>query len=201
MSGIYFNAMSAREEILKEFPDAKVEIIDSRTNCMALGSIVLDAARAAKAGGTLESVVDIALQSRNRVHFFFTPKTLEFLKKGGRIGTASALLGKVLSINTILTVDMKQGMTHLYAKARGFAKALGKIFDVMEQDYLRYGIREIYIHHISAVEKAIETKEWLMSKYPKIPISICSIGPVIGLHVGPGTIGVVYCTENVKHEV
>lgn len=201
MSGTYSNALTSKAELLNEFPDAKIEIIDSRTNCMALGAIVLEAASAAKAGATFEEVVSIAVGARNRVHFYFTPKTLEFLKKGGRIGTASALLGNMLNISTILTVDMKAGMTHLSAKARGSNRALAKIYEILERDYEQYGIKAMYVHHISAKEKADEIRELLMSKYPGIPIGICDIGPVIGLHVGPGTVGIVYCTEGVKQEL
>jgi len=198
MSGTYSNACSSKVELLKEFPDAKIEIIDSHTNCMALGDIVLTAAQAAKDNASYEEVIDAALQERDRVHFYFTPKTLEFLQKGGRIGTASALLGNLLSIKPILTVDMQKGMTHLYARARGSSGALAKIFEALQNDYEQYGLKAIYVHHISAKEKAEEVRDTLLAKYPNVPVSICSIGPVIGLHVGPGTIGVVYSTERVK---
>ena len=201
MSGTYSNACISKVELLKEFPDAKIEIIDSRTNCMALGAIVLEAARAAKANASYEEVIDVALKARDRVHFYFTPKTLEFLKKGGRIGTASALLGTLLSIKPILTVDMHKGMTHLYARARGSSGALAKIFEVVQNDYENWGLKAIYVHHINAKEKADEIKDFFLTKYPDIHISICNIGPVIGLHVGPGTIGIVCCTERAKSEI
>ena len=201
MSGTYSHACVSKEELLSEFPDARIEIIDSRTNCMALGAIVLEAARAVKADASFEQVVDIALQTRNRVHFYFTPKTFAYLHKGGRIGTASAFLGNMLNISAILTVDMNKGMTHLYAKARGCEGALKKIYSIMAKDYEQYGLKTICVHHISAKEKALEIKELLEKTYPNIPIFVCDIGPVIGLHVGPGTLGVVYCTERAKHEL
>ena len=198
MSGTYSNACISKLEVLNEFPDARIEIIDSRTNCMALGAIVLEAARAAKAKASFEEVVNVALQTRSRVNFYFVPKTLEYLQKGGRIGTASAFLGNVLNISAILTVDMSKGMTHLYAKARGSAGALKKIYSILAKDYEQYGLTTIYVHHISAKEKADEIKEILMNTYPEVPVYLCNIGPVIGLHVGPGTVGIVYCTEKAK---
>jgi len=201
MSGTYINAVSAKMELLEEFPDAKIEIIDSRTNCMALGAIVLEAARAAKNNATFDEVVASALRARNSVNFYFTPKVLDFLIKGGRIGTASALIGKILDINPVLTVDMNKGMTHLYTKTRGFAKALTKIYDALAKDYLKYGLKSIYIHHISAKEEAEKTKKIVIEKYPDVPIQMCNIGPVIGTHVGPGTIGIVYCTNKPMHEL
>ncbi|MCL1848768.1 MAG: DegV family protein [Clostridiales bacterium] len=201
MSGTYENALSSRMDLLEAFPDAQIEIIDSRTNCMALGAIVLEAARAAKAGASFDEVVDAAIRARDRVHFFFTPKTLEFLQKGGRIGTASALLGNMLNLSPILTVDMSKGMTHSHANARGSAKATAKIYEILAEDHARYGITAIYVHHISVIDKAKEMQEYLSGLYPNIPIGICNIGPVIGLHVGPGTVGVVYCTDQAKHEI
>ena len=193
MSGTYSNALSSKTELLKEYPDIKVEIIDSYTNCMALGMIVLEAAHAAHSNASIEEVVDVALQTRDRVGFYFVPETMEYLKKGGRIGTAASLLGTILNISPILTVDMSKGMTHLHDKARGFTKALSKIYDILAKEYERFGLKEIHVHHISAREKAVQVIEYLKNIYADIPISLCDIGPVIGLHVGPGTIGIAYC--------
>ena len=201
MSGTFINAVSARMELLEEFPDAKVEIIDSRTNCMALGAIVLEAARVAKSGGTYDEIITAAIKTRNCVSFYFTPKVLDFLIKGGRIGTASALIGKLLDINPVLTVDMNKGMTHLHTKARGFAKALTKIYEAIAKDYMQCGLKAVYIHHISAKEEAEKTKIVIAEKYPDVSVNICNIGPVIGTHVGPGTIGISYCTEKPIHDL
>jgi len=201
MSGTFINATSAKMELLEEFPDAKVEIIDSRTNCMALGAIVLEAARLAKNNAAFDEVVASAIKARNCVSFYFTPKVLDFLIKGGRIGTASAFIGKILDINLVLTVDMNKGMTHLYTKARGFAKALTKIYEALDKDYLQYGLMSIYIHHISAKDEAEKIKEIIKERYPDVSINICSIGPVIGTHVGPGTVGIAYRTEKPIHEL
>ncbi|MCL2627184.1 MAG: DegV family protein [Oscillospiraceae bacterium] len=201
MSGTFINAYSAKMELLEEFPDAKIEIIDSRTNCMALGLIVLEAARAAKTNASFDEVVAAAVHARNCVSFCFTPKTLDFLIKGGRIGTASALIGKLLDISPVLTVDMEKGMTHLLTKARGFTKALTKLYEALDKDYTKNGLKTVYIHHISAKEEAEKTKEIIAEKYPDVPVHICSIGPVIGTHVGPGTIGIAYCTQKPIHDL
>ncbi|MGS0764550.1 DegV family protein [Syntrophomonas curvata] len=194
MSGTYNTAMNIKHQLLDEFSGAKIEILDSRTNCMALGLQVLEAARAAKAGKTLEKVVHAAQHTRDRVRFYFVPETLEYLKKGGRIGTASALLGSILNIRPILTVDMKKGMTHLLHKARGTSAALKRMTELMEEDIKKYGLKEIAVHHINAPEKAHQLRQTLQERYG-LPVSIHSIGPVIGLHTGLGTVGFVYCTE------
>lgn len=193
MSGTFDTAISVKQHLLREYPQASIEIIDSRTNCMALGLQVLSAAEVVSNGGSMEDAVTAARYTREHVNFFFVPETLAYLKKGGRIGTASALLGSILNIRPILTVDMKKGMTHLFEKVRGTPAAIKRIQKLLEDDYNKYGLKDIVVHHINAPEKAHQLKAVLTDKYD-IPISICTIGPVIGLHTGLGTVGVVYCT-------
>lgn len=194
MSGTYQTAVSVKEQLTAEIPDSRIEVLDSRTNCMALGVQVLAAAHAIKAGQDLESALRAAQETQARVQFFFVPETLEYLKKGGRIGTASALLGTLLKIRPILTVDMQTGMTHLWRKARGTSAAVEQVVKLLETDAQRFGLREIIIHHINAPHKAESLKNRL-AQYYHCPISYCTIGPVIGLHTGLGTIGLVWTTE------
>lgn len=194
MSGTFATALKAKEKVMQEFPQARIEIMDSYTNCMALGMQVIAAARAVKAGANLNTALQAAHYVRDRVRFYFVPETLEYLKKGGRMGTASALLGMILNIRPILTVDMKTGMTHLFEKARGTSAAIKRMLEVMEADRDKHGLKEILIHHINAPEKANKLRSMLMERYG-LPVDICSIGPVIGLHTGLGTVGFVYYTE------
>ena len=201
MSGTYLNATAALKELLVEYPDAQVAIVDSRTNCMSLGMQVLEAARAAKDDASFHDVVEVALKARDRVDFYFTPKTLEYLKKGGRIGTASALFGNMLNISPILKVDMDKGMTHLTARVRGSSRAVGKLYEVLDTDVSKHGVERIYVHHIDALDKAEEMQKYLNTQYPEIPVNICTIGPVIGLHVGPGTVGLAYTTSTAKNVI
>ena len=191
MSGTWATARNVKKQLMAQYPEARMEIIDSHTNCMALGLQVVEAARVAKAGGNIDAVVKAAQYIHDRVHFYFVPETLEYLRKGGRIGTASALLGTLLNIRPILTVDMAKGMTHLLEKARGTSNAVKRMLRLMEEDHKKYGLKEIMVHHINAPERACQLRQTLIDRYA-LPVSILSIGPVIGLHTGLGTIGMVY---------
>ena len=193
MSGTYATAMKTREQLMLEFPAARIEMVDSYTNCMALGLQVIAAAEVLRAGGSMENALEAAAETRRNIHFYFVPETLEYLKKGGRIGTASALLGTILKIRPILTVDMENGMTHLLEKARGSTAAIGRILDIMEQDHGKKGLKALVVHHINAPERGAQLRDVLTARY-RLPVGLCSIGPVIGIHTGLGTIGVVYCT-------
>ncbi|MEQ8176240.1 MAG: DegV family protein [Syntrophomonadaceae bacterium] len=195
MSGTYATALKTKEQLLQEFPEGRIEVVDSYTNCMALGLQVIAAAEVVRDGGNMEEALEAAVETRRNVHFYFVPETLEYLKKGGRIGTASALLGSILRIRPILTVDMSNGMTHLLEKARGASAAVGRMLELLEEDYRQKGLKALVVHHINAPERGRQLRDILVEKY-KMPVAMCSIGPVIGIHTGLGTIGFVYCTDS-----
>jgi len=193
MSGTYHSALKAREMILQDYPGVRIRIVDSRTNCMAMGLTVIAAARAAREGKTLEEIEEIAYQSMLRTKFYFVPKGLEYLKKGGRIGGAAALLGSILQIKPILYV--LDGKTALLERVRGQRAAIGRMLKLLDDDYERYGIRMVMVHHISCPDEAVQLAQTIADRYG-LKVSTHPIGPVIGLHVGPGTLAIVYCTEN-----
>lgn len=192
MSGTYSTAHMVKDMILEKYKDAKIEILDSRSNCMQLGFAVVVAARAAKEGALLQQVREVAQNNMKKSKFLFVPNSLEYLKKGGRIGTAGALIGGLLKIIPILTVE--NGKTTILTKVRTKKKAVIVMVEKLIEDIKKYGISEIIIHHINNYDEAVELASELKEKL-NINIEICSIGPVIGLHVGPGTIAIAYYTE------
>lgn len=192
MSGTYSTAHAVREMILEVYKNAEIEIVDSTSNSMQLGFSAIVAARAALEGKNLGQVKEIAQENIKRSRFLFIPDTLEYLQKGGRIGRASALIGNFLKIIPILTVE--NGITTVLTKVRTKKKAIATMIDKMCEDIKKYGLGEIVVHHINAYDEALELAEELEEKL-KIKIGICSIGPVIGTHVGPGAIAIVYYTE------
>lgn len=192
MSGTYSTAHIAKRMILEHYSNAEIEILDSRSNSMQLGFAAIVAARAAKEGKTLEQVKKIVENNIKRSRFLFIPDNLVYLKKGGRIGGASALLGNLLKIIPILTVE--NGKTAVLAKVRTKKNAVIAMVDKMMQDADLYGLAEIVVHHINCYDEAEELVNKLKSKLD-ISINISDIGPVIGLHVGPGALGIAYYTE------
>ncbi|MGE5397289.1 MAG: DegV family protein [Chitinophagales bacterium] len=191
MSGTYHSALTAKQIILEKYPHAAIEIIDSRTNCMALGLPVIEAARIAKAGHSLENVAEKAKHIIQRVNFCFIPAGLEYLRKGGRIGGAAALLGSILKITPILFVE--KGKTAVLKKARGYRTALEDMLARVDKDFINCGLNHVVVHHIQCHARGMELAERLKEKYG-FEVPVVPIGPVIGLHVGPGAIGIVYST-------
>lgn len=198
MSGTFTTAQIAKEMVLEKYKEAKIELVDSRSNCMQLGFAVIQAARAAKADKGLDQVKEAAIENIKRSRFLFIPENLEYLKKGGRIGGASALIGNLFKIIPILTVE--KGTVFVLAKVRTKEKAVMAMLDRMLQDIKQFGLGEIAVLHINCLEEAKALSKLIVDKL-KITIDIFDIGPVIGLHVGPGAIGIAYYTQrDMRHE-
>lgn len=191
MSGTYSTALTAKEIVMKKYPKAIIEIIDSKSNSMEMGFAVLAGAVAAKAEESLKSVIDAINYVIERSRFLFAPETLYYLKKGGRIGTASALLGTVLQIKPILTVT--DGMTTIFEKVRTKKRAVERIVEFFLEEIKEKGLGQVVVHHINCESEGKELADYIKSKTNK-EVPVYSIGPIIGLHVGPGTIGLAYYT-------
>lgn len=192
MSGTYSTAHIAKEMVLEEYKDGEIEIMDSGVNCMQLGFAAVSAAMAAREGKNLIEVKKAAEENLKKSRFLFIPENLVYLRKGGRIGGASALIGNILKIIPILTVE--NGVTSVFAKVRTKKKAVAAMMDQMLSEVKNFGLGEIVVHHINCYEEAKELAKVIKEKL-NVKAAICDIGPVIGLHVGPGAIGIVYYTK------
>ena len=197
MSGTYSTAHLIKKMVVEEYPNTKIELVDSCTNCMQMGYQVLQAAREAKRGEEIENVVKIAKRTIETSKFLFVPDTLKYLKKGGRIGGASALFGTILQIKPILTVD--DGKTTVFDKVRTKRKAIDTIVKQVLLDIKDRGLGEVIVHHINCEEEGLEVANRLKEEL-KVDVKVGEIGAIIGLHVGPNTIGVAYYTQKTKNE-
>lgn len=193
MSGTYSSAHLVKEMIIEKYPNAIIEIVDSRSNSMQLGYVALAAAEEAFKGGTMEQVLSAAHNVIKKSRFLFVPDTLEYLKKGGRIGGATALVGAVLQIRPVLTVF--EGKTSILDKVRTKKKAVDRIVQIFMEDIQEKGLEKVIVHSINceAEGKALSAS---LEKFIGMKVGIYPIGPVIGLHTGPGAIGIVYYTKN-----
>ena len=153
---------------------------------MQMGLAVLKGAE--KIEDSFESVIKTIHHVIDHSRFVFIPETLEFLKRGGRIGTAKALLSSVLQIKPILTVD--DGKTSVINKVRTRKKAIQALIDIFRKDQSDHTITGGYVHHINCLEDAKKLSVRLGESF-----DVTAIGPVIGTHVGPGAIGIAYCWE------
>ena len=194
MSGTYSTALLARDLVREKHPDSVIEEVDGRSNSLELGYAVLAAAEAAAEGKSVPEVVAAAEERTRHTRFLFTPMTLDYLRRGGRIGNAQALLATLLQIKPILTVV--DGVTDTFAKVRTLQKAHDLIVETFAADIEAFGgLGEAYVHHIND-RAAGERFAARVSEVAGRPVEVRDIGPVVGTHVGPGTVAVVYYTND-----
>lgn len=194
MSGTYSTAILASDMVRERYPEATIEIVDGESNCMELGLAVLAAAGLAAEGGSASEAAAAARDCISRTRFLFTPLTLEYLRRGGRIGNASALLGSLLQIKPILTVV--EGRTDTFAKVRSAQRARETLVAAFVEDIgQKGGLGQVYVHHIDDPE-AGKSLAAQVSEIAGRPVEAIAIGPAIGTHVGPGTVGLVYSTNS-----
>ncbi len=159
----------------------RVEVIDSLSATMAEGFIVMKAAQAANAGASLDEVIDVARKTIPRVGFLAAFDTLEYLRRGGRIGRAQVFLTSVLKINPLIT--LKDGLVEPAGKTRSRAKAIDRLYDFATgYSY----IEEMAVEDTACPDEADELAQRLSSKFPREHIYRSKMTPVIGTHTGPG---------------
>jgi len=186
MSGTYESARQAKAALEERTGEERVTVLDSATACGGLGLMVLGAAAVASAGGDREAVEARARETRAALKVWFAIDTMEFLRRGGRVGAARAWLGSTLKIKPILTVESEiTPVERVRTSARAFERMV---------DYLRSrhedGADGWVVQHIQAREQADELVARGREVFGSEPVFIGEVGPVIGTHVGPGLLGV-----------
>jgi DegV family protein with EDD domain len=158
-----------------------VEVIDSTTATMSEGFIVMKAAQAARDGASLDEVKEIALSTIPRVDFLCVFDTLEYLRRGGRIGAAQALLGAMLRINPLIT--LRNGLVEPAGRTRSRAKAIDRLYE-FAKSYAH--IEEMAVEDTACPDEAEALVQRLADIYPRERIYRSRMTPVIGTHTGPG---------------
>ena len=183
LSGTYNSAVQGKQEANAECP---IEVIDSQQGTMALGMAAIAAARVANDGGSADEVAAMARDAASRSVCSALLDTLEYLQKGGRIGKAGAMLGSLLKIKPIITI--RDGEVQQLAKERTLNRALARL-EQATRDLAP--IEELSVMYTTERDDAVRVAGNLRDLLPegKEPI-IARIGPTVGVHAGPGAIGV-----------
>lgn len=185
MSGTYDAAVLAARE-----SPVPVEVVDSQTIGMAMGFAVVSGAEAARAGEDAASVTAAVRERLGPSAVMFYVHTLEHLRRGGRIGAASALLGSALSIKPILAV--RDGRIVPLEKVRTSARAMARLETLVAEQARACGVHvDVAVHHLDAAERASATAAHLRAMLPEArSVLEVELGAVVGAHVGPGTVAV-----------
>ncbi|MFF3907024.1 DegV family protein [Streptomyces sp. NPDC001848] len=166
-----------------------VRVVDTGMVAMALGFCALAAAEAAEAGGTVDDAVTAAEKRAADTSAYFYVDTLDYLRRGGRIGAAQALLGSALAVKPLL--QLNGGRIELLEKVRTASKAIARLEEIVAER-AGNGQVDIAVHHLAAAERASALADRLRARVPGLAdLHVSEVGAVIGAHTGPGLLGAV----------
>ena len=189
LSGTHNSALIARDELLEKYTDSKIIIVDSLSASNGLGLLVYEAAKQKQSGKTIEETAEYVKTIRNKLRCFFTVKDLKHLERGGRIGSAAAMVGSILNISPILEVT-QNGILENIGKVRGEKKALKEVVDKIGVN--ASAVEDIFITHADN-DKAVEyVCNLIKEKYNPKNIYVNYIGLAIGSHTGQGALGIFF---------
>ena len=194
MSVSFENARRAAETVRQEYPEQKLYLMDTRCISGGLGLLVKMMVRRMEAGESFEQVVAWGEENKLKMAHRFTVDDLNYLKRGGRVSNASALVGSLLNIKPVLYVP-DAGTLDVVKKARGRKAALKSIVDGVLHDLSEIDPTgtEFLILHADCLSDAEHVRDEIREAYPQVgEIAISSLGVVIGAHCGPGLLTVFY---------
>ena len=194
MSASYGNSIRAAEKVRAEFPEQRFHLMDTRCISGGLGTLVYEMVRRKEQGASFDDVVEWGEANKLKIAHRFTVDDLNYLKAGGRVSNASALVGSLLNIKPVLYVP-DRGTLDVAKKIRGRKNALKYIADCVLRDLHKVDCTgsEIHILHADCLDDAEFISSAIRSEFPMIgKIEITSLGVVIGAHCGPGLLTVFY---------
>ncbi len=191
LSGHYDLTLMARNLVLEELPDARIEIVDTLRISMGAGQLVMHAQTLKNEGKSLEEVRDWVIANRQRSHAWFSVDDLNYLKKGGRLSGAAAAIGTILDVKPILKLN-REGKIVAADKVKGTKKILRFFLSVMEENVEKPEEQTAYVLHANCMETAEKLREMIKETVPFKDVQIQDIGPVIGCHTGPGALAVIF---------
>lgn len=191
LSGSYQAVSLALESLKEDFPERKIFYVDSLSAALGQGLLVKYAVDLREEGKTLEEVYQWVLDNRLKLVHWFTVEDLFFLKRGGRVSAATAVLGTALSIKPVMHVD-NQGHLVVMEKARGRKKSLDALVRHMEETAINPSEQVVYISHGDCQEDAEYVAQRVKERLQVKEVMIRVLDPVIGAHSGPGTVALFF---------
>lgn len=197
LSGTYGSALIAKGVVESEYPNADINVIDSKAVSGGQGFIVLEAAKMVENNIGKEKVLERIEKLVENIEHIFTIDDMEYLYRGGRISKAQNVIGGLLSIKPVLWVN--DGILEPLEKVRGKNKVLKSMIDIIKKTKGDTDLKrqDIIISHADDMESALKLKDMMIEEFGIDEPLINTIGAVIGAHAGPGTLAVFFLKENV----
>lgn len=193
LSGTYNSARIAAEELMEEYPERSIQVVDSLSASLGQGLLVYLAQQRKEEGEDMESLVRWIEENRLHIVHLFTVDDLFHLHRGGRVSKTTAVIGSMLNIKPVLHVD-NEGKLISIGKSRGRKKALQELINLMDQKIGSYknSCNTVFISHGDCEEDAKYVEKKVREKYNIQTVIINNVGATIGAHSGPGTLALFF---------
>ncbi|MGI6697677.1 MAG: DegV family protein [Clostridia bacterium] len=191
LSGTY--AMIKNLEETAKNIGLRLHVIDSKSISMGLGFLVIKAAQLIESNTPLNEIISTLDRFKSEIKVFFVLKSLEYLRKGGRIGLVEGTLGDMLSIKPIISVN-SEGIYYTVVKSRGRKGSIRKLVDIVKNAIGKSRVR-VAVMHGNALDEAMGILQSIKDGVDTSGIFAGQVGPVVGVHTGPGLVGVGFCPE------
>lgn len=195
LSGSFQTAVLGADMVKEDYPDVRIEVIDSYSASVGEGVFLYEAAVKKQSGADFDELKDWIIEKRHKVSHWFMVEDLFHLKRGGRVSTVEAMVGSALKIKPILSVD-EEGKLVVKSKARGVGRALEYLISKVIEEGGDLAALTAVIGHADSPEKANKIKELVIEAGMKEEnIMIAPIGPIIGTHVGAGMAAIAFVQQ------
>ncbi len=197
LSGTCDSAGVAARELGEKYPDRRVIVIDSRCASLGQGLLVHLCVIARESGMDLDALAAFAEANKQRIHHWVTVDDLAYIRRGGRISGPMAMLGTLLSIKPIIYVDEAGGLSAV-DKVQGRKRALKYLIDRMEAEAQKPITSPVFLSHVDAAEDAQAVCEQIRSRFDVEVMIVNQISPIVGSHIGPGTMALFYVSDEAR---
>lgn len=191
LSSTYAAGKTAAEDILEKYPDRKIITVDTLCASLGQGLLVTLACRKKAEGATLEEVADYVEKTKLHLCHWFTVDDLFFLKRGGRVSAATAIVGTMLSFKPVMHVDNEGHLINV-TKVRGRRASIAAMVEKMKETAIDPESQTVYICHGDCYDDAKLLADMVTEEFGITDILIDYTGPVIGSHSGPGTLALFF---------
>ncbi len=191
LSGTYNASVLAAREMSEKYPERKIIAVDTLCASLGQGLLVYLCAKQREAGKTIEEVAAYAEDNKLNLCHWFTVNDLMFLKRGGRVSAATAIVGSALAIKPVMHVD-DEGHLIKVSTARGRKASIRALLAEMEKTGIDIASQDIFISHGDCLEDAEYLASMIRERFGVKNITINYVGPVIGAHSGPGTLALFF---------
>ena len=189
LSGMNNSARIAARELSEKYPERKIIVIDSVSASIGQELLVYYAALKKKSGATIDEVADFVNDNKLKFCHWFTVDDLYFLKRGGRISQATAVVGSILNVKPLLSMN-DEGKLYVFDKIRGKKKVLDLMSSKIEN--LNSDYKKVFVGHADCLDDAKYVAEKISAENPSLDVTITHLGPIIGTHTGPGTVALAF---------